>query len=157
MTPLEFLAFMLVVTAVAAGVHAIRRRRHMAALRRLAEEAWLHFTAADRFRLAPRIAQRLPVPGAAAVRVLDLIYGVERQNYRYVFATEYTVGVLRSKQGVRRVVTFTEPRDPSAAADDCGRRPDELVFAPEDLPVIEQYRHLLRQLQIGAESVGPAA
>jgi hypothetical protein len=138
MTPLEFLAFMLVMTAVAAAVHMIRRRRHLAALQKLARESDMHFSAADRFRLAPRIAERLPVPGAAAVRVLDLLYGVEQQNYRYVFATEYTTGVLRTKTGVRRVATFAESRDPGAKSDNL-----ELTFAPEGLTLIDQYRHLL--------------
>src|SRR5688572_1049288 len=134
MTPLEFLSFMVAITAAAAAVEAMRRRRHITALRKLAAERQMHFSAADRFRLAPRIAQRLPVPGAAAVRVLDLLYGVERQNYRYVFATEYTVGVLRSKTGVRRVATFAEPREPGAQGE-----VGELVFAPEGLPLVEQY------------------
>ena len=142
MTPVEVFAFMVAFTAVAAAVEFLRRRRHVAALRKLAGEAGMHFSAADRFRLAPRIAPRLPVPGAAAVRVLDLLYGVERQNYRYVFAAEYTTGVLRSKTGVRRVATFAEPRDPGAT-----REPAELTFAPEGLPVVEQYRHLLRQFK----------
>ena len=142
MTPLEFLTVMLVLTAVAAAVHMIRRRRHMTALARLADEAQMHYTPADRFRLAPRIAQRLPVPGAAAVRVLDLLYGVEQQNYRYVFSTEYTTGVLRTKTGVRRVATFAEPRDPGAKTDTL-----ELTFAPPELPVVEQYRHLLKQFK----------
>ena len=142
MTPLEFLAVMLVLTAVAAAVHAIRRRRHMAALQQLAADAHMHYSPADRFRLAPRIAQRLPVPGAAAVRVLDLLYGVEQQNYRYVFSTEYTTGVLRTKTGVRRVATFAEPREAGAKSDAM-----ELTFAPPELPVIEQYRHLLGQLK----------
>ena len=142
MTPLEFLAFMLVMTAVAAAVHMIRRRRHLAALRQLARESDLHFSAADRFRLAPRIAQRIPVPGAAAVRVLDLLYGVEQQNYRYVFATEYTTGVLRTKTGIRRVATFAEPREVGTRTDKL-----DLTFAPEGLSVIEQYRHLLQQFK----------
>ena len=142
MTPLEFLTFMLVTTAVAAAVHMMRRRRHMAALQRLAGEVRMQYSAADRFRLAPRIAQRLPVPGAAAVRVLDLLYGVEQENYRYVFSAEYTTGVLRTKTGVRRVVTFAEPRDPAAKHDTMA-----LTFAPPELPVIEQYRHLLAQFK----------
>src|SRR5687768_5839377 len=142
MTPLEFLALTLVLTAAAAGVNYIRRRRHISALRKLAAEQQMHFAAADPFHLAPRIAQRLPVPGAAAVRVLDLIYGVERQNYRYVFATEYTTGVLRSKRGVRRVATFSESREPSAQGEI-----GELLFAPTELPLVEQYRHLLQQVK----------
>lgn len=141
MTPLEFLAFMLVTTAVAAAVQAMRRKRHSAALRKLAAEFEMHFSAADPFRLAPRIAQHLPVPGAAAVRVTDLVYGVERQNYRYIFATEYTTGVLRSKSGVRRVAAFSEPRDPAV------KREGDLVFAPTELPVVEQYRHLLERFK----------
>jgi hypothetical protein len=149
MTPLEFLALMLTVTALAAGVHFVRRRRHVARLRRLASEWELHFSAVDRFRLAPRIAQRLPVPGAAAVRVVDLLYGIERQNYRYVFATEYTTGVLRSKSGVKRVATFCEPREAGGGGGGgggaAGTNPCELVFAPEGLDLIEQYRHLLQQ------------
>ena len=142
MTPLEFLTLMIAITAVAAAVEALRRHRHTSALRKLAAQRGMHFSAIDRFRLAPRIAQRLPVPGAAAVRVLDLLYGVEQQNYRYVFATEYTTGVLRSKTGVRRVATFAEPRDPGAK-----REIGDLFFAPEGLPLVEQYKHLLQQVQ----------
>jgi hypothetical protein len=101
----------------------------------------MHFSAADRFRLAPRIVALLPVPGAAAVRVADLIYGIERDQYRYVFATEYTTGVLRTKTSVRRVASYCEPREPGAAA----RQPRELAFAPESLPLLEQYEHLLHR------------
>ena len=145
MPPLEFLIFLIAITAGAAAVEAGRRYRHMRALRRLAAERGMHFSSTDRFRLAPRVAQRLPVPGAAAVRVLDLLYGVERDNYRYVFAAEYTTGVLRSKTGVRRVATFAEPRDPAGnRTSDIG----DLVFAPEGLSLVEQYKHLLEQVKV---------
>jgi hypothetical protein len=103
----------------------------------------MHFSAADRFRLAPRIAPRLPVPGAAAVRIVDLLYGIERENYRYVFAAEYTTGVLRTKTGIRRVATFCEPRDVSATPP--ASNAYELEFAPEGLGIIEQYKHLLEK------------
>ena|SRR5438874_8659802 len=136
MTPLEFLAVVMLVTAIAGAVQYILRQRHVAQLRALAEEWKMHYSATDRFRIAPRVAPRLPVPGAAAVRVGDLLYGIENDQYRYLFAAEYTTGVLRTKTGVRRVGTFSEPRDPS------GPRGDELTFAPEALPLIEQYRHL---------------
>jgi hypothetical protein len=141
MTPAQFLGLVLALTAFAAAWQLILRQRHVTRLRRLAEQWNMHYSATDRFRLAPRVAQRLPVPGAAAVRVVDLLYGVEKDNYRYLFATEYTVGVLRTKLGLRRVATFSESRDPAkhmtaTLAD------EELVFAPESLPLIEQYRHL---------------
>jgi len=142
LTPSEFLAVMLVITGAAAVAQLIVRQRRVAQLRALAEEWRMHFSATDRFQLAPRVAPRLPVPGAAAVRVSDLLYGIERENYRYVFCTEYTTGVLRTKTGIRRIATFVEPRDGSGAPA-CA----SLLFAPQVLPLIEQYRHLLRECE----------
>ncbi|MEO6437285.1 MAG: hypothetical protein ABIP55_16200 [Tepidisphaeraceae bacterium] len=139
-TPLQFLLVMLTAAAGAGLVQLIVRRRKVSRLRRLAASVQMHFSAADRFRLAPRIVALLPVPGAAAVRVADLIYGIERDHYRYVFATEYTTGVLRTKTSVRRVASYCEPRECSATA----RPPGELVFAPESLSLFEQYKHLLQ-------------
>ena len=137
-TPSVFLAAMLLITVLAAIAQRAVRRRQMSHLRRLAADARMHFSAADRFRLAPRIASLLPVPGAAGVRVLDLIYGVERDRCRYVFTTDYTIGVLRTKTSVRRVVAYSEPR-----TSDGGAVASPLVLAPESLSTIEQYQHLL--------------
>jgi hypothetical protein len=148
LTPPEFLALMLVITGAAAVAQLVLRQRRVAQLRALADQWRMHFSATDRFQLAPRVAPRLPVPGAAAVRVSDLLYGIERENYRYVFCTEYTTGVLRTKTGIRRVATFAEPRDGSGAP-----RCAPLVFAPEALTLVEQYRHLLRE----CEEVRPRA
>ena len=140
LTPLEFLALMLIVTAAAGTVRYVSRRRHVARLQQLADEWKMHFSAVDRFRLAPRITPRLGVPGAASVRVVDLLYGIEKENYRYIFAAEYTTGVLRTKTGVRKVATFCEPRDRTVTGGNC-----ELEFAPESLPWIDQYRELLKR------------
>ena len=137
MTPLQFLILMIAMTVLAACWQFVYRRRQMLALRRLAEELGMHYSVDDRFRLAPRIAPRLPVPGAAAVRVTDLFFAVEDQNYRYIFRIEYTIGVLRSKVGVQRVATFSEPRDRSARGSEI-----ELTYAPHELPLAEQYRQL---------------
>ncbi len=141
-TPLEFLALMLLITAFAGTIRYVARKRYVQRLRNLADEWKMHFSAADRFRLAPRIASRLKVPGAAGVRVVDLLYGIEKENYRYIFATEYTTGVLRTKTGVRRIATFCEPRDRSGGEEAAN---GELEFAPESLPLVEQYRELLKQ------------
>src|SRR4051812_27477725 len=143
MSPYAFLMVMVVLTAGAALAQIVTRARHVNRLKDLAAEWQMHFSADDRFRLAPRVAERLPVPGAAGVRVFDLIYGIEGDQYRYVFCTEYVVGVLRTKHGWRRVATFTEPRD---ASDGAAAR-SELVFAPVDLPMIEQYRALGEKLR----------
>jgi hypothetical protein len=144
-TPAQFLAMVLLITAGAGLVRVIVRRRHVQRLRMLAATWKMHFSADDRFRLASRIAPRLPVPGAAGIRVADLLYGIEEENYRYVFAAEYTTGVLRTKTGVRRVATFCEPREatPHAAQADC-----QLQFAPEELPLVQQYQHLLEKRNV---------
>jgi hypothetical protein len=137
LTPAQFLFAILVFTATAAGVQFLLRRRHIARLRALAQQRHMHFSPDDRFRLTGRIVPLLPVPGAAAVRVRDLVYGVEGQTQRYVFCTEYTTGVLRTKTGIRRVARFSEPRDGSS-------RPD-LVFADEHLPLMDQYQQMLEE------------
>ena len=139
-SPIQFLLIMLLATGLAGATQWIARLRQIRRLRRLAAERKMHFSPADRFRLAPRIAPLLPVPGAAAVRVVDLIYGIEQETYRYVFATEYTIGVLRTKTSVRRVATYCEPRIPGGAEPTCN-----LVFAPESLSFFEQYEHLLQR------------
>lgn len=137
-TPSEFLVATLSITALAALAQWLIRRRQVSRLRNLATGAGMHFSDADRFRLAPRLASQLPVPGAAGVRVLDLIYGVERECCRYVFAVEYTTGVLRTKTSVRKVAAYCEPSTPDSAASG-----SDLTFAPESLSTMEQYRHLL--------------
>ena len=137
MTPLQFLILMVAMTVLAACWQFVYRRRQVLALRELAEELQMHYSIDDRFRLAPRIATRLSMPGAAAVTVSDLFFAVEDQNYRYIFRVEYTVGVLRSKVSVQRVATFSEPRDRSLRSADI-----HLDYAPHDAPLIEQYRQL---------------
>jgi hypothetical protein len=143
-TPLEFLALMLFITASAGAIRYIARRRYVNRLQDLADEWKMHFSVADRFRLAPRIAPKLNVPGAAGVRVVDLVYGIENESYRYIFATEYTTGVLRTKAGIRRIATFCEPRDPSNT-EAAGAPSGNLEFASENLPLVEQYQELLKR------------
>jgi hypothetical protein len=142
LTPSQFLALLLMLTAGAGVVRMARRRRHVTLLRELADRSRMHFIAADRFRLAGKIAPRLGVCGPASVRVVDLLYGIEGENYRYIFVTEYTTGVLRTKTGIRRVATFCEPRDPAPPA-----TTSDLEFAPDGLSIFAQYTHLLGKRQ----------
>ncbi len=136
MSPTEFLVVVVVVTVgVSVAARAIERRRR-GALRRLASGWQMHYTPFDRFRLAPRVAPRLPVPGAAAVRVKDLVYGLEGDRLRYIFVAEYTTGAITGQGRRESVVTFAEPRE---RRDDA---PVDLLLAPAELGVIEQYEHL---------------
>jgi hypothetical protein len=153
LTPLEFLALMLFITATAGTIRYIARRRYVQRLQDLADEWKMHFSVVDRFRLAPRIAAKLKVPGAAGVRVVDLVYGIEKENYRYIFAAEYTTGVLRTKTGVRRIATFSEPRDSSGGGEAAN---GELEFAPDSLPLVEQYRELLQRTRDRSKDATPS-
>ena len=148
MTPLTFLLLLLVITLAAAGAEWIVTRRRRRKLRTLAARWQMHYTPGDRFRLAPRVAGRLPAVGAAAVRVKDLIYGIEGEQYRYVFSAEYTVGTVRSQRRLRSVCTFAEPRE---------RRTDpadfNLVVAPDSMTLTEQYEHLRQQVASARESL----
>ena len=133
-------------TAAAVGLANIQRRRERRRLEKLAAQWKLHYSEGDCFRLAPRVALSLSVPGAAGVRVYDLLYGLEDRGYRYLFRTEYTIGVLRGKTTIRNVATFCEPKDAHKGD------PIKLIFAPESLPLTEQYKHLYEASREGGGS-----
>lgn len=135
--PIQFLALMILVTAVARLTFVIRVKRHRAVLHDLARNWKMHFSARDRFNLSARLAQSFPVPGAAEIVVADLIYGTEGDFYRYIFAAEFTTGVTQRKRRQRRVATFREPRGRTTIADW-----SLLILAPEELDTIDQYHKL---------------
>ena len=140
MSPTEFLVLAVIVTVGVSVAARVIERRRRGVLRRLASAWQMHYTPSDRFRLAPRVAPRLPVPGAAAVRVKDLIYGLEGDQLRYIFVAEYTTGTIAAEHRRESVVTFAEPRE---------RRDDssvELLVAPSGLGVVEQYEHLRKRV-----------
>ncbi len=116
------------------------------ALRRLAAAWRMNFNAGDQLRLAARVAHYLPIPGAANVTVGDVIYGIDGDFYRYIFTAEYTVGVLGTKRRCMRVAAFAEPRDRNRP-----QPPDQVMLAPLELPLIEQYQRL------SPSSVAPTA
>jgi hypothetical protein len=138
MSPLLLLIFVIVLTAVAVAVDSYRRGQTHCALRQLAKERRMHFSRHDQLRLTSRVATHLPIPGAAYVRVIDLIYGSDGGRHRYVFTAEYTAGVVRSKKRIRRVAAFTEPRQRTDAGQIC-----DIQLGPDELSLIEQYRALL--------------
>jgi hypothetical protein len=136
-SPIFFLSLLVVATLAAVATHLILRHVQTAQLRQLAARWQMHYTAGDRFRLAPRIAPRLEVPGAAIIRVHDVIYGREGDYYRYYFTADYTVGVLKRKVDERSVCTLTELKDREQGAD-----LGSLIIAPGELTIVEQYENL---------------
>ena len=141
MSPSLFFLVTLGVTVVALALQAILRRIHRRKLQRLASEWSMHYSPDDRFRLAGRVAEMLPIPGAAQVRVMDLIYGNEKDGYRYLFSASFTEGVIRTKRRSVRVASFRETRDR-----DCADSASPLLVAEEHLPIVEQYRELQKKL-----------
>src|SRR4029453_6266195 len=107
----------------------------------------------DSLRLTPRVARNFPIPGAANLRISDVIYGIEHERYRYVFRVEFTVGTVRTRKRMLRVATFSEPRD---------RKPPQsakpVVLAPDTGSLVDQYRHLAPALAArAARAPAPAA
>jgi hypothetical protein len=136
MTPGVLLLSCLLLTALAGVVDVAAHRRRARALRALAAQWRMNYHPADQLRLTPKVLPHLPIPGAANVRVMDLIYGSERERYRYVFSVEFTIGVSGTKRRVVRVASLSEPRDRGGAGN------ISVVLAPGEGSLADQYRYL---------------
>lgn len=137
MLPLTFLGSLVALTVLALVGQSLERRRLHHRMRKLAAEWRLQFSPVDRFQLAPHVRAHFPIPGASDVTIADLLYRQEQDVYRYFFTVEYTQGVIRTKQRVRRAAMIAEPRDRAG-----GTPWSPLVLAPDDLPLTDQYAHL---------------
>jgi hypothetical protein len=133
MNPSFYLVLLLLISAGAAGWQFRIRKRISTQLRDLAVRWHMNYSPGDPLRLTPRIAAVFPVPGAAHITITDLVYGLETDLYRYYLATEFTVGLTRSKKRIRRVITFTEPRTGESRAF------SPMLVAPADLSLVEQF------------------
>jgi hypothetical protein len=151
MSPVMFLALVGVATLVAAVMHFVMERRRSSAVRKLAQDWQMHYTPDDRFRLADRIAGDLGVPGAAQVRVEDVIYGSEGEWYRYYFTVEYTIGVLRRHHDVRCVCMTTERKQREGATE-----MTKPVVGQMEVGVLEQYRRLREKVERQTSPVLPS-
>ncbi len=138
MAPGEVFSFTVFATAVALAVQHVAARRTRRALRRLAGEWGMTYSPGDPLRLTPKVAARFPVPGAANLRVTDVIYGSEHDRYRYVFRTEFTTGTVSAKRRQTRVGTFSEPRDRQQRT----RAAAPVDLAPAKGTLLDQYRNL---------------
>ena len=138
MAPGEVFSFTVGATALALLLEVIGRRRTRRVLRRLAAEWRMTYSRSDSLRLTPKVAGRFPIPGAANLRVSDVIYGIEHDRYRYVFLAEFTTGTVSAKRRQTRVATFSEPRDRQQRT----RTAAPVVLAPPTGKLVDQYRQL---------------
>lgn len=139
MSPLHFLGLITGITALAAVAQGILRRGWEEHLRKLAATWGMNYSARDQLRLTAKVARAFPVPGAAHIKLIDLIYGAVGDRYRYIFTAEYTTGVVHGKRRIVRAGSFTESRTRDAAP---AEQAAPAVLAPAELPLIEQYRRL---------------
>ena len=128
--PIFFLSLLVIGTIGMLVIHLLSNRLHRRRLIALAREWRMHYAPDDRFNLAARVAQKMPIPGAADVRIVDLIYGSERGTRRYVFCAHYTRGVVRWKRREKCVASLTESKENWSSLD----------VAPGEMSVVEQYR-----------------
>ncbi len=118
---------------------AFRRRRRF---QRVARQWDMHYSAGDRLGLAHRLADRLPTPGPANIRVRDLLFCAQGERHRYVFSVEYGVGVVHGKNARRLVAGFEEPITRGT-----GRaKPPTLIVAPHHLVQGAAYDYVLHAL-----------
>jgi hypothetical protein len=150
MSPFLFLILVLLITFAAVIADALGRRRLRCRLQTLASEYRMAYSHRDRFDLADRIAEHFPVPGAAALRVIDLLYSSDAGGYRYIFCAEYTLGVIRSKRRMLRAVSLRQPRSRDELLRGDPAIWSNMLLAPAHLPLIDQYRHLAAQFASAA-------
>ena len=135
-SPGAFLLGLVALTVVAMMVDVLAHRRRSRRLRALATQWRMNYHASDQLRITPKVMAKLPIPGAANVRVLDLIYGSDATGYRYIFSVEYTVGLTGPKRRVVRVASLTEPRRAGVTLVD----QLTLTLAPRGGSLLEHYR-----------------
>jgi hypothetical protein len=136
MPPIVLLGILLAITAGAVGIDRWFRHRDQTIYRDFANEHRMHYSPRDPLRLTARVAAQLPIPGAAGVRVIDLMYRTDELNHYYIFTAEYTVGVVGPKRRVRRVAACTESKAGGGIS-------NPVQLAPAELPLIEQYRAMM--------------
>jgi hypothetical protein len=141
-SPAMFLLFAIALTCAAKLIYVVVRGRYRQQLQALAREWRMHYSPHDRFDLSNRLPGVFPLPGAAEMRAVDLIYGTEQEFYRFIFTAEYSVGVVRAKYRLRRVVTFREPKGQSGSM-----HWSRMILASEELEPIDQYRRLYEQIE----------
>ena len=125
---------MMLLTALALAGALLELLVRRARLRKLAREAgWeYHTTAGPELRGA--LLRHVPAPGAAAVRVIDVLSETGSRS-RHIARVDYGLGAVHQRRDNTRIIAIHR----EAAG-------ETVHIAPLDLPRIEQYRHLLALL-----------
>ena len=144
MSPLKFLLVVLGITFAAAAGQRIVNFRRRRILANLANQWQMHFVARDRFHVALRVCACAPTPGAADVRVMDVIYGMHDGRRVHLFTCEFGVGTIHSQSRRHCVAAFAESAGEHQPI-------SELIIAPDKLPRLDQYRWVKEHVQNSAD------
>lgn len=136
-SPAGLLILVCLITASAWLVQTCVDRRRRRQLADLARQWGMNYSMHDVFNLAEQAASRLPLIGAADVRVRDLIYGKDNEAYHYIFRVEYSGGVIGFRSRRSCVASAFEPARPPA-----DHAWTDFRVAPDGLPLLEQYKSL---------------
>lgn len=134
MTPLILLIVVLILPLGALLIQRLQSKDRTA-LQSLAREHEMHFAGDDRFKIAGKVAELLPIPGAANVHVFDVIYGKEGTRYHFIFSVAWVEGSVRWKRRMQRVASFSEE-----TGDNTQKTSMQLRLAPENQSRPEQCR-----------------
>ena len=145
MTLAFFLGLCVAGSVAALVVSTAAASRRASRLRALGKEWGMHFTPVDRLRLAERLMDRFPVPGAGGLVVTDVLYRTDGHAHHYLATAEFVTGTVGSRRRLRVAVAIVERRstgrrEPDASA---SKSIDPApLLGPPGLPLLEQYRHL---------------
>jgi hypothetical protein len=142
-SPELYLVLILTVLAAVVTHSALRSFLQRRQLRALARQWNMHFSPGDRLRLARRAARNFPIPGAASIRVRNLIFRTEESRHQYLFTVDYTVGIIRGKVGRSSVAGFEEPVTRGSRT---SHATPVLFLAPRNLSFPAAYQHVLEHL-----------
>ncbi len=134
-SPTLLLIGSLLLTLLPLAAALVARRRHLGRLRRLAEGHGWELTPRPEPDLARRLVPHLPAPGAAQVRVLDvLLTGASDAGRHGVARVEYVLGSVRHRRDNTRVLGFSQAPDGTLS---------NVTIAAADRPWLEQYASLI--------------
>jgi len=138
LTPWHILAIALLILLLAWFLDRAVTRNRSERMRALALKFHMRYVPVDRFHIAPRIAIDIPVPGAADVRVRDLMYRTDDTAYTYVFSVEYATGTI---DGVRRNCVVARAVEPAGRS--CDRFTGVRFSDTPKRSLTEQYEALM--------------
>lgn len=145
MTPIEMLILVLAITLAGGGWHYLLRQQRREALMKLARQLKMNYVPVDRFKLAQRMRDHCHISESEPVRVLDVIYGLGENCYRYIFTVCLPVDQTGGHHPLQYVAGVIEPKE--AGGTPCASR---VLTARLTEDFTGQYRAMVELIGRGA-------